>query len=335
MRSVHYFPRYSQRENVVTNNTLLLFARLMETSRSRFEEFLGKLAGDSDLHFSPQWLRIGQQKKSATSVVDGFIAQDSVKIAVETKLGEAFDSDQLMRHLATFERENHKLLILLCPIVRSQPGAAFDKFIDAAREQGVGFLHTSFEKVIAAFRAVLGKYDNEMEELIADFEEYCSAENLLPTDSHTVFVPPCGPSHADNEQWHLYYCPSNLTRRGAAYLGIYADKTVRAIGRISKVVACQIDAKAGTVVVSEGPPITNAEQERILAATRNAPTLGWDITTGHKFYLCDEWATTDFRKVTPNGIWGHRYFDLRKEFPAGIPVNLEDIANQLAARTWE
>ena len=57
MRSIHYFPRYSQRENTVTNNTLLLLLRLMEASRIKFEEFITRLAGDADLEFSPQWLR--------------------------------------------------------------------------------------------------------------------------------------------------------------------------------------------------------------------------------------------------------------------------------------
>ncbi len=33
MRAVHYFPRYSQRENAVTNNALLLLLRLHEFSR--------------------------------------------------------------------------------------------------------------------------------------------------------------------------------------------------------------------------------------------------------------------------------------------------------------
>ena len=123
MRSVHYFPRYSQRENVVTNNTLLLFLRLMEFSRSRFETFLGALAGDADLQFAPEWLRIGQQKVADRSVLDGFIAQDSIKIAIETKLGTNFNSDQLMRHLEIFERENHKLLVLLGPVAPQLGGS--------------------------------------------------------------------------------------------------------------------------------------------------------------------------------------------------------------------
>ena len=67
MRSIHYFPRYSQRENTVSNNTLLLLLRLMKASRTKFEEFITRLAGDADLEFSPQWLRIGQQQSTRES----------------------------------------------------------------------------------------------------------------------------------------------------------------------------------------------------------------------------------------------------------------------------
>ncbi len=32
MSNIHYFPRYSQKENMVTNNTLLLFSQLYNNS---------------------------------------------------------------------------------------------------------------------------------------------------------------------------------------------------------------------------------------------------------------------------------------------------------------
>jgi hypothetical protein len=64
--------------------------------------------GSSCLHFQ-------QQKGTGRSVVDGFIAQDSVKVAGETKLAETFSLEQLENHLAVFGEEQHKLLIMLSP----------------------------------------------------------------------------------------------------------------------------------------------------------------------------------------------------------------------------
>jgi hypothetical protein len=43
MTQIHYFPRYSQRENFETNNTLLLLRQLYNFNRFRFQKFLSKL----------------------------------------------------------------------------------------------------------------------------------------------------------------------------------------------------------------------------------------------------------------------------------------------------
>ncbi len=40
MSEIHYFQRYSQKENVITNNTLLLFSRLYNHSPQKFNLFL-------------------------------------------------------------------------------------------------------------------------------------------------------------------------------------------------------------------------------------------------------------------------------------------------------
>ena len=40
MSSVHYFQRYSQPENVVTNNTLLLLSQLYNYSPKKFSEMI-------------------------------------------------------------------------------------------------------------------------------------------------------------------------------------------------------------------------------------------------------------------------------------------------------
>jgi hypothetical protein len=47
MSQIHCFPRYSQRENFETNNTLLLLHRLYSYNRFRFERFLSELLRDA------------------------------------------------------------------------------------------------------------------------------------------------------------------------------------------------------------------------------------------------------------------------------------------------
>src|ERR1035437_4842147 len=115
MSEIHYFPRYSQPENVVTNNTLLLLLRLYQYNRFKFERFMELICADEEVQLASSWLQFRQQKGTGKSIVDGYISQDSIKIAVETKLTETFDPAQLENHLAVFAAEQHKLLILLSP----------------------------------------------------------------------------------------------------------------------------------------------------------------------------------------------------------------------------
>jgi hypothetical protein len=104
-----------------------------------------------------------------------------------------------------------------------------------------------------------------------------------------------------------------------------------------KVVACNVNLGANTAtVLSDGPETVTAEEEqRILGASRNAQNHGWDLSVGHKFYLCDALEETAFRKTTSGGIQGHRYFDLEKVLGGEIPDSVGELAEQLRQHTWK
>src|SRR6266849_2473842 len=131
MSDVHYFPRYSQPENFATNNTLLLLLRLNQYNRFKFERFLDALFAEAGIEFAKPGLYFQQQKATGASVLDGFIAQDSFKIAVETKSGKWFDPIQLEHHLQVFRSEQHKVLILLSPSNEGLANSALRTFREA------------------------------------------------------------------------------------------------------------------------------------------------------------------------------------------------------------
>lgn len=187
---------------------------------------------------------------------------------------------------------------------------------------------------MARARECLSPHDEEMAALVDDYESFCSDRDLLPTDRRTLFVPPCGQSSADNEEFLLYYYPATSYRRKAKYLGVYKDRRVQAIGRILKVVASNVDLDTRTVTVQGTGGLTNEEERRVLGATEKAQGRGWDTSTGHKFYLCDAMEATDFRKETPGGLPGHRYFDLEIVLGSKIPESLNELAARLRDCTW-
>jgi hypothetical protein len=337
MSELHYFPRYSQPENVVTNNTLLLLLRFREFNRFKFEKLMEAICSEQEVQLASSWLQFRQQMGTGKSVVDGFISQDSIKIAVETKLAETFDAIQLQNHLAVSGTEQHKLLILLSPLLGANSIQQLALIREQATPRNIQVVHTSFEEIVEKARNCLSTHDEEMVALVNDYEAFCSYMELLPRDKYTVFVPPCGQSFDENKAFRLYYFPVTWTRRNARYLGIYKDKCVQAIGDIAKVVACNVDVHARTVTVQPGgaKAVTAEEQERIIGASRVALERDWDLSLNHKFYLCDALVGTAFRKTSPGGIMGHRYFDLQEVLGDNVPDNIDELAERLKQHTWE
>jgi hypothetical protein len=312
--------------------------RLHEYNRFKFEQFMEEICADQEVQLASSWLQFQQQKGTGKSVVDGFIAQDSIKIVVETKLAEAFDPVQLENHLGAFREEQHKLLILLSPSLGQISGQQLALVRERAMPRNIQVVHTSFEEIVEKAKKCLSGHDEQMVALVNDYEAFCSDMNLLPRDEYTLFVPPCGQSFEENEEYRLYYCPATWTRRKAKYLGIYKEKRVRAIGRVVKVVACNVNLEANTATIlpDEVETVTAEEEQRILGASRKAQERGWDLSVGYKFYLCGALEKTAFRKTTPGGIMGHRYFDLQEVLDVKrLPSSVSELAERLRQHTWQ
>ena len=336
MSEIHYFPRYSQQENVVTNNTLLLLLRLHQFNRLKFEKFIDLLCDDQEIELASSWLQFRQQKGTGKSVVDGFIAQESLKIAVETKLKGSFDPRQLENHFAAFRDEQHKVLILLRAALGEISTVQLALLQQQAESQNIQLVHASFNDVVMKARQCLSEHDEEMRALVGDYESFCSDSDLLPRDQFTLFVPPCGQSFKANERLRLYYCPATYSRRKAKYLGIYKDRKVRAIGEITKRAVCTVNLPHRAVTVVDGAvTLTPDEKERIIEATNDARSRSWDITAGHRFYLCDSMEPTEFSKASSGGIMGHRYFDLEHVLGSSLPKGLTALAAALREHEWE
>lgn len=330
MSKVHYFQRYSQPENVATNNTLLLLSRLYAHDPSYLAAFLNDLIETSEtIEVGPTFTQ--QRTHEGGSIPDAVIEQKSFKLVVEAKRNTEARLDQLKKHLNAFEDEETKILVLLTPT--EQP----DDFKEALREQVKKFnldmadrgrevteICTTFEEVINSFDGTLADHDHEMRALLEDYEEYCYEETLLPRMGSWMRAVPCGKTIDDNRDLGLYYQPVTRSSRGHEYLGIYKDKRVQYIGRIGKKVSADL---VDEEIVREDLDLTSEEKERIRHAITNAhDAYGYDIATGYKFYLVEEFHETSYEKVSPGGLMGQRYFDLVNELGFKSAKELPDVA---------
>ncbi|MEI6490090.1 MAG: hypothetical protein WCP52_14055, partial [Bacteroidota bacterium] len=152
MSSIHYFQRYSQPENVATNNTLLLLSRLYQDSPNKFKGFLNDLLDDNDLEAGIQF---NQQQKGKGSVPDGNLSQVSFKVVVETKLHKHFSLQQLTEHLNSFGTEQHQVLLSLSPklpdnSLKLQIESAVSSF-NSQNKTAIKYLPTTFQEIVSKY----------------------------------------------------------------------------------------------------------------------------------------------------------------------------------------
>ena len=172
MATIHYFPRYSQKENMVTNNTLLLFSRLYQNSPEKFTRFINAVLEESGIELDTM-VRFKQQQKAASGrVPDGFIEQESFKVVIETKLYGQEHIDQIKGHWDAFQNEDKRIFLWINkePILnayRQQIIEVLNEYNDE-HNSDIGFASTTFKDICRCFHDILQEYDLEMKALIND-----------------------------------------------------------------------------------------------------------------------------------------------------------------------
>lgn len=339
MSKLHYFQRYSQRENVVTNNTLLLLSRLYAHSPQYFDAFLSDLLEVESLQIGVSFTQ--QTPRRGVSVPDGLMDQRSVKVVVETKLHPDAELGQLRKHLESFEGEDSQVLLLLTP---AEPGADFQRGLDdAVREynerNGVNVVAvcTTFTEIIRSYEGALAAHDYELHDLLDDFEDFCTEfpkADLLPRRGYRMRAVPCGETLDENFRFEIYYRKADEAYQGHKYIGVYKDKQIQGIGEIENEVVAKLTDE-GFQVIEQDEPVSQAQRDRIEGAIRSAADQrGVDLTIGFRFFLVEKFHKTSFRKQTPGGLRGPQYLDLGHKLNETQLPPVEEIAERLFEKTW-
>ncbi|HRD54147.1 MAG TPA: hypothetical protein PKY96_16030 [Flavobacteriales bacterium] len=339
MSEIHYFQRYSQPENVITNNTLLLLQRLYQYRPRLLQDTLAALFDDTQTTLSVGVSMNQQVQVGEHGIPDGALAQDSFRLLIETKLSKGFGAAQLDRHIKAFRDEKTKVLLLLSPSSLDQ--SEVDKLTKkAASENGVTVLSKTFEDLLAAIANALSERDYEMQDMLADYRKFCSDEGILPVWQFWMRAITAGWTIEQNNRYGLYYDLSSRGYSEHAYLGLYKQKAVRSIGKIVRVVCADlVNDELQVLSVDFGGSATDDELERIRKVMIEAETdPGYKIKEGHRFFLVDEFFDTVFEKATPRPIMRTKFFDLRDYLPEKFHKTLpppSEIAALLNGKTWD
>lgn len=335
MGNVHYFQRYSQKENVVTNNTLLLFSRLYAFSPIRFESFLKEILEDAPIEVG---VSFEQQIKNKSSVPDASFSQTSFEVIIETKLYQNYSETQLHNHLYTFENEKNNVLLHLSPSL--PPSSFITKVKDDVNEFEksnsikMKFICTTFEKIVSTFESVISEYDFEMKEIIDDYKEFCTHSKLLPRDNYLMRALTCGWTLDENFEYNLYYDPIARGYQNLKFIGIYSDKTIKGIGEIENIISASVE-NGEFRILEKMNKVTEDQKTRIIGVIKKAKgNNNWDISKDHKFFLVKKFYKTDYKKTTLYPIQRSKYFDLSNVLGLKKLPEVEEIAELLKSKGW-
>ena len=334
---IHYFQRYHEKENVATANTMLLLSRLYTYSSDKFFRFL-KTEYFSD-SFNPE-IVFTLQEKSIDSIPDATITQESFKIVVETKMSDWFYEEQLFRHLNSFNDEKYKVMVTLAPELMevSKKDAFEEKLRQYNKNQRYPVIHinTTFETMANAVGDVLDDRDYEMLDVLDDYLNYCYADGLIPVSDAWKYMRMqlAGATFDFNINSNVYYDKAERGFRAHDTLGLYKNKSVRAIGKIVARITA-VETENGIQFNSEFGELTEERKQTIEKAMVDGDSHGYDLRTiKHRYFFVDKFYKTDFKKVTPRAPMGTRIFDLTQVLETEEIPETEELARRLNNENW-
>ncbi len=332
---IHYFQRYHEKENVATANTMLLLSRLYSYSSDKFFRFLrSEFFSDA---FEPE-IVFNLQEKSVDSIPDATITQESFKIVVETKMSDWFYLDQLKRHLKAFDDEKYKVMITLAPeLMNPEKKKEFEEYLkeyNATQTHQVMHINTIFERIVDAIRDVIDDRDYEMQDVLDDYLNYCYKDKLIVVSDSwkRMRVQLAGTTFDFNLRENFYY--DNIDRGFSAhdYLGLYKEKSVRAIGKINAIITA-VSTETGLEYKVESGELTDERKQQIDRAIEDGKNYGYELDATRYFFV-DKFYETDFKKITPRAPMGSRVFDLTQILETEKLPGTQEIAELLNDKTW-
>lgn len=329
MTEISFFQRYSQRENHITNNTLLMFRHLYQHNAARFEKFLHSITDDDSLKIGPIFT---QQERRDQSVPDGLISQHPFNLYIEAKLDGTLDKDQILRHLEGIKNNDQSYVIGLTKERLS--GSTLSSYQQLCNGKGVIFSGITYTQILNTLKEQAKEYETDLMEIIDDYEQFLISENMI-TNPFLLISFPCRNSANENIAYRIYYEPAHRpSKENVPYLGIYNNKQITHIGKIKKTTIATLEN--GVLRHMEEKKLSTDEEKRIsqiIEASTYYPDLAQEP---HRYYVIDELQEVNLCKTTPYGIQGKKYFDL-KEFSDDLKENmsLAEIARLIHGKSFE
>ena len=197
-------------------------------------------------------------------------------------------------------------------------------------------VNLTFEQLVDAMEDIVDDRDTEIIAVLDDFKKYCFDEKLIPDGYKWMRAIVAGTTFQDNMDLDLFYDQESRNFSEHGYIGLYKDKSIRAIGKLKKTIIAVENNGSMTYRAESGAEPTADEIERINEAIRRADHYGYNLRTiSHRYFIVEKFYPMDFRKSSKNPIQKSKFFNLADMFGYKTMPNTDVIANDLNGRTWE
>lgn len=209
MSAITPFQIYSQKENTITNNVLLMFSLLNNLSSHFFDKMIQGILEDTE-KFTVAPIFQQQVGKRTGGIIDGFIEVRPSKIIFETKINGEEDIKKLLKYTKVFKPGQTNVLFHLSSkrfSVKTKKEVE-TSIAKSAKNHPILFESISYQDLIDQLIALIEGYPYEkgLKQLTEQFEAYCLKMNLIPTSKHILRVMSCGQSFELNKNYRLRYC---------------------------------------------------------------------------------------------------------------------------------
>ena len=244
-----------------------------------------------------------------------------------------------MRHLKAFRDEKNKVLITVAPqLMADDKKSDFESQLRAyneSQEYPVFHINTTFELLAEAIQNVIDERDYDMQEVLDDYLNYCFNDQLIviPDSWKWMRVQLAGTTFAFNLKSNLYYDDIDRGFRAHDYLGLYTEKSVRAIGLITDIITAVIKEDGTFDYKVEKGELNDSKIEAIQAAIDDGKNYGYKLERNRYFFV-EKFYETDFKKITPRAPMGSRVFDLTQILETNELPEIDKIAELLKDKNW-
>lgn len=201
-------------------------------------------------------------------------------------------------------------------------------------------MNTTFETMANSIREALDDRDYDMLEVLEDYLNYCYNDGLISKSDSWKFmhVQLAGTTFDFNKENNVYYDNDDRGFRPHAILGLYKNKSVRAIGKVISIITAvetENGIENGIKYNVEKGKLTDEKKNVIARAIMDGDSHGYDLRSiEHRYFFVEKFYDTDFKKITPRAPMGTRVFDLTQVLETEHIPKVKNLAEDLQTKTW-